>query len=115
MLFPPAAMKAQATVLSFDRKESDTTGETDTIENSDFLSGVFGEATGELRAIVVSLAGNPASAPRSAWAGRSWMLGEPIFPTNANNYFSLAVFRPNEAGKYRRRKAQFAALHAVIV
>ena len=36
-------------------------------------------------------------------------------PADANNYFSLAVFRPDEAGQYRRQKARFQALHAVML
>jgi hypothetical protein len=36
-------------------------------------------------------------------------------PADANNYFSLAVFRPDEAGRYRRQKARFHALHAVML
>jgi hypothetical protein len=33
----------------------------------------------------------------------------------ANNYFSLAVFQPDDAGQYRRLKARFHALHAVML
>jgi hypothetical protein len=36
-------------------------------------------------------------------------------PADANNYFSLAVFRPDEAGLYRRQKARFHALVAVML
>ncbi len=32
-----------------------------------------------------------------------------------NNYFGLAVFRPDEAGHYRRQKTRFQALHAVML
>ena len=38
-----------------------------------------------------------------------------ILPANANNYFSLAVFRPDEAGHYRRQKARFHGLYAVML
>ena len=57
-------------------------------------------------------------APMKCWFGRPWQ-GKPevstSLPASANNYFSLATFRPDEAGQYRRRKARFQALHAVML
>lgn len=38
-----------------------------------------------------------------------------IFPENTNNYFSLAVFLPDDAGQYRRQKMRFHALHAIML
>jgi hypothetical protein len=32
-----------------------------------------------------------------------------------NNYSSLADFRPEEAGRWRRRKFQFSTLHAIML
>lgn len=34
-------------------------------------------------------------------------------PLFDSNYFSLADFRPDEAGRWRRRKFQFSTLHAI--
>jgi hypothetical protein len=47
------------------------------------------------------------------WQGESDL--STSLPANANNYFSLAVFRPDEAGHFRRRKTRFYALHAVML
>ena len=52
------------------------------------------------------------------WFGRPWQGStehSASLPASANNYFSLAVFRPDEAGQYRRQKARFHALHAVML
>ena len=68
--------------------------------------------------MVVSFTGNPATVPRKVWFGRPWQGSSDMttdLPADANNYFSLAVFRPDEAGKYRRQKARFHALHAVML
>ena len=56
--------------------------------------------------------------PRKVWFGRPWQGNTEVstsLPASANNYFSLAVFRPDEAGQYRRQKARFHALHAVML
>ena len=64
---------------------------------------VFGDELADARPVVVSFDGNPASVPGKVWFGRPWQ-GKPevsiCLPASANNYFSLAVFRPDEAGQY---------------
>lgn len=95
--------------------ETDKTGETNAVGNDDFLHAVFGDAVADTRPVVVRFAGNPATVAKSAWFGRPWLDDGGKLPGDANSYFSLAVFRPDEAGQYRRRKAQFAALHAVML
>ena len=108
-------MNAPATDFSAGPAETDKTGETDAVGNGDFLRAVFGNAVDDTQPVVVSFAGNPATAAKSAWFGRPWLDDDTKLPGDANNYFSLAVFRPDEAGQYRRRKAQFSALHAVML
>lgn len=115
-------MDAPLTVSAPDLVETDTSGETYTVSNGDFLLAVFDEAMtdalAETRPVLVSFDGNPASAPGRVWAGKPWMGNDDVsttLPANANNYFSLAVFRPDEAGQYRRQKARFFALHAVML
>jgi hypothetical protein len=79
---------------------------------------VFGEELGVPGLIVVSFKGNPVTVPKKVWFGRPWLGSAEIWadlPADANNYFSLAVFRPDEAGQYRRQKARFQALHAVML
>ena len=102
--------------------ETDTSDRTYDVSNGEFLLAVFGEpmaaALVDARPVVVSFGGNPASAAPKAWFGRPWLGDADLsitLPANANNYFSLAVFRPDEAGQYRRQKARFSALHSVML
>ena len=111
-------MNAPTTVSSPDAVKTDKTGETDLVGNGEFLRTVFGHELAIAHPVVVSFEGNPASVPAKVWFGRPWQ-GTPEVPTSlpasANNYFSLAVFRPDEAGQFRRQKARFQALHAVML
>ncbi|WP_197488524.1 hypothetical protein [Methylomonas koyamae] len=82
------------------------------------MSAIFSREQSDVRPVVVSFAGNPANVAKSAWFGRPWVGSaerDVSLPQDANNYFSLAVFRPDKAGTYRRQKAQFQALHAVML
>jgi hypothetical protein len=108
-------MSAAVTHFPRERAETVRTDKTDTIGNDAFLQAVFGDCGRDTRPVVVSFGGNPTTAPQSAWGGRPWQDADTNLPPGANNYFSLAVFRPDEAGRYRRRKRQFAALHAVML
>lgn len=101
-----------------DLSETGKTGETTTVSNGSFLRGIFGEDLDDVRPVVVSFEGSPVSVPGKAWWGRPWggdADQDDELPTSANNYFSLAVFRPDEAGRYRRLKASFHALYAVML
>ena len=106
---------ASETVLPPDPAETDIT---DLVGNGEFLLAVFGGELADARPVVVSFEGNPARTPAKVWFGRPWQ-GTPevsaSLPTRANNYFSLAVFRPDEAGQFRRRKAHFHSLYAVML
>ena len=98
--------------------ETGITNKTDTVSNGAFLRAVFGDNPAEVRPVVVSFEGSPASVPAKAWFGRPWAGNanpDAGLPASANNYFSLAVFRPDEAGQYRRQKARFHALYAVML
>jgi hypothetical protein len=111
-------MNAPETVFPPGPEETEKTGETDLVSNAEFLARVFGADLAEVRPVVVSFTGNPARASKSAWFGRPWSgATDPtaMLTDDANNYFSLAVFRPDEAGQYRRQKARFVALHAVML
>ena len=111
-------MSAPKTVLPPDAAETDITGETDLVGNGEFLLAAFGDELAEACPVVVSFEGNPAGASAKVWYGRPWQ-GSPdtvvSLPSSANNYFSLAVFRPDEAGHFRRKKARFRALYAVML
>jgi hypothetical protein len=110
-------MNAPATSLPPDAPETDITDETDLVSNGDFLLTVFREVS-DARPILASFEGNPVEARPKFWAGWPWQstpdmsAGLPVF---ANNYFSLATFRPDEAGRFLRRKVCFEALYAVML
>lgn len=110
-------MIAPPTVSPRTTVETDITGESDLVGSGEFLLAVFGELV-DARPVVVSFEGNPDNVPAKVWFGRPWQ-GTPdlatSLPASANNYFSLAVFRPDEAGHFRRQKARFQALYAVML
>lgn len=93
------------------------TDKTNAVNNTDFLHAIFGVVNGIEHPIVVSFEGDPSTAPGSRWFGHAWVneaSSISLLP-NANNYFSLAKFRPNEEGKYRRIKSHFHGLYAVML
>lgn len=98
--------------------ETGKTGETSGVSNSEFLQAVFGYDLSNARPLVVSFEGNPASVPPKAWFARPWIRAPEVstfLSARANNYFSLAAFKPDEAGHFRRQKACFHALFAVML
>ncbi|HVP41517.1 MAG TPA: hypothetical protein VMS95_06160 [Candidatus Krumholzibacteriaceae bacterium] len=96
-------MNATATDFPPGPVETDKTGKTGFIGNGEFLRAIFGGDLMDARQVVVSFEGNPTTVPKSAWSGRAWLDDDTKLPDDTNNYFSLAVFRPDEAGQYRRR------------
>lgn len=110
-------MNAPLTIFATDIDETEKTVETNIIGNDDFLRVVFGDDLDDARPLLVSFAGDPRKVPKKCWIGRPWgdHDDDAELPPDRNNYFSLAVFRPDEAGVYRRRKARFQALHAVML
>ncbi|WP_197541196.1 hypothetical protein [Legionella fallonii] len=64
--------------------------------------------------MIVSFKGNPAG--KQNWSAKPWNKpSELALSCEANNYFSLARFKPNENDEYRRKKAQFHELGAVML
>jgi hypothetical protein len=111
-------MNAPETVSLYVPVETDKTGETEIVRNGEFLRAVFGDEIADVRPVVVSFGGNPTNIPAKHWFGDSWSSDTDVskmLPASANNYFSLAVFRPDEAGQYRRQKVSFQALYAVML
>ncbi len=111
-------MTHNATVSTAEPMKTDKTGETDLVSNGEFLRTVFGDDLADVRPVVVSFAGNPTRASGKVWFGSPWLGSVDMaanLPGDANNYFSLAVFKPDEAGQYRRQKARFHALHTVML
>ncbi len=111
-------MNAPKTVFPLSPMKTDKTGETDLVSNGEFLRTVFGDNLADMRPVVVSFSGNPTSVPGKLWFGSPWLGNTDLtenLPGDSNNYFSLAVFKPDEAGHYRRQKARFHALHSVML
>ena len=103
-------MNSLSTVFPPDLMQTGKTDETNLVNNEAFLAEVFRLELAEARPLVVSFKGNPMSVHRKAWFGRPWTGSSNTateLPADDNNYFSLAVFRPDEAGQYRRQKARF--------
>lgn len=105
----------ETTLLPDGLEETGKSDKTDSVSNTQFLAALFGNAKSDHRPIWVSFPGNPNEVAGSAWSGKAWEKGSVKLPDANNNYFSLAVFRPDEAGIYRRQKARFVALHAVML
>ncbi len=84
------------------------------VSNEDFLNSMYSEAKLE-RPIIVSFVGNPAKVNKNAWFGQPYVAGKSNLPATANNYTSFATYTPNDEGQYRRKKAQFEALHAIML
>ena len=96
--------------------ETDETVKTySSVSNDAFMLALFGGDLVDARPVVVSFPGNPCSVPGGHWAGRPWQSATDSVSGDANNYFSLAVFRPDDAGRYRRVKSRFIALYAIML
>jgi hypothetical protein len=113
-----AMINSAKTVFQPPSAKTGKTDKTYSVGNRDFLQTVFGENLAEARPVVVSFKGNPNTVPNRFWFGRPWQASRNLkidLPADANNYFSLAVFRPDESGNYRRQKTRFQALYAVML
>lgn len=99
-----------------EQSKTEITDKTDfpEVSNDDFINGIFGELTLE-RPVTVSFKGNPAKVNKSAWFGQAYAKGKTSLPSNTNNYVSFAIYTPDNEGQYRRKKAQFAALYAIML
>lgn len=80
---------------------TDKTDSTYSVGNGEFLLTVFGAQLRDARPVVVSFNGDPIKVVCNEWFGRPWQAeteAPASLPASANNYFSLAVFTPDEAG-----------------
>jgi hypothetical protein len=107
-----------ATLTNFipDHPQTDKSDKTIAVSNAGFLQAIFGHSPSHECPMLVSFKGNPSKIDKRHWHGHPWINTSTIeLPSDANNYFSLASFKPNEAGEYRRKKAQFHSLYAVML
>ena len=87
------------------------------VPNEDILSVLFKNMDAEERAVLCSVQGDPSTVDGWAWAGIPWAKGArcPLM-SNRNNYVAISSFKPHaEDKKFRRRKDQFGAVHAIMV
>ena len=87
------------------------------ITNADFLGAMFAELPDDTAAAMVCrFTGDPLTVDRGAWFARPWRHDDAIGDDDRNGYVAVSSFRPDAAlGEYRRRKANFARLHAVML
>ncbi len=110
-------MSTHLKLLATAQTQTGITDKTDLVSNEEFLQLVFGERV-IARPVLVGFRGNPSKVSAKAWFGKAWYGTEDdyaCFVADANNYFSLAVFMPDELGQTRRQKARFQALHAIML
>ena len=89
-------------------------------ENQEFMCGMFPVLPHEARAVVCGFPGDPNNPPEYAWAVKPVGINDlgnlrALIDGSLNNYVAVSSFYPDDSGKYRRRKTQFAALHAVMI
>jgi hypothetical protein len=89
----------------------------DGVTNAMVLEELFKMMPSDERAILCSVPGDPGAAAPTAWGGIPWQRGArcPLLP-DRNNYVAISSFRQSESdGRYRRRKDQFGATHAIMI
>lgn len=82
-----AASDQAVTLSTAHRLETGKTDETDSIDNGEFLSAVFGSELADVRPLVVSFMGNPGTVPGKNWFGRPWLGNSDLatsLPADAN-------------------------------
>ncbi|MGC1182218.1 hypothetical protein [Legionella sp.] len=100
--------------IALEHSKTVKTDKTDFVDNNDFLQAIFGKQLNETRPLVVHFPGNPNTVQKTKWFARPWSSNF-SFMAEENNYFSLALFRSDDSGQYRRKKAYFYSLYAVML
>lgn len=110
-------MSFPLTNLTPNHLETYKSDKTVVVSNNEFLRAIFSDSTNEECPMLVSFAGNPNEVIASKWYGKPWDGDSSTmsFSPNVNNYFSLGRYRRNDKGEYRRQKAQFVGLYAVML
>lgn len=86
------------------------------LTNAAFLIAAFRACTKIEAPWVTGFPGNPADVDPRSWAGRPILKGIPSFIHAANNnYVCVSTFLRDADGSWRRRKANFAAMHVVMI
>jgi hypothetical protein len=87
------------------------------VTNEMVLQELFKYMPEDERAIMCSVYGDPATAAATAWGGTPWQLGQKSpLKHDSNNYVAISSFKAStNDSRYRRRKDQFGACHAIMV
>lgn len=88
------------------------------VSNDVVLTELFRQMAPTSRAVMCSVAGNPATiTDPTVWRGHPWRYGTPCtLRHERNNYVAISSFGASpEDGKYRRTKNQFVAAHAIML
>jgi len=108
-------MTKNTTLTNFTAEQSETVKNDKTVvDNNNFLETIFGKQLNNVYPLVVTFSGNPHTVPKTKWFARPWT-GDLHFISDHNNYSSMALFKPDDSGQYRRKKTHFRALHAVVL
>ena len=107
-------LSIQTTETTSHTLETYKSDKTANVTNTEFLEAIFGKEYSDMRPLLVSFQGNPHNVPKFSWLGNAWSQ-ETCLLNDANNFFSLATFSPNEAGQYKRKKAFFNALYVIVL
>jgi hypothetical protein len=85
------------------------------VTNQQFLNAMLPSLLDNARALTCAFPGDPAD---GRWWPQPWRPGTATFylRSGTNNYACISAFYPDPAtGQYRRRKAEFAQMHALMV
>ena len=85
------------------------------MNNVDFMKLMFANAPAGALPRVTAFASAPGDASRLDWAGWPVRSARDIPAGDRNTYVVVSAFNVAPDGRYRRRKAQFAAMHCVMV
>ena len=87
------------------------------VTNDVILAELFKHMKPDERAIMCSVRGDPSTAEPTAWGGTPWALGNRcVLHPDKNNYVAISSFKASiEDSRFRRRKDQFGATHAIMV
>lgn len=84
--------------------------------NAEFLDLLFANRASNAVPWVTAFESPPGDASRGEWAGWPALPGRfRSVPRRGNTYVVVSSFVPDENNRYPRRKAQFSAMHAVMV
>ena len=108
-----ASLQREAEVIDAspapDAVGTDTTDESYSVGNDDFLRAVFGDEFGDARPMVVSFDGDPASASPKCWFGNPWEAKSEAFTSRRPAQTTTSVSRHSnptmQAGTGGRRHA----------